>query len=174
MDIDHRWADTPVLTQRMGREGPPVGCEEGDVPRLKLALDADQRTRLRGQRQTACGRDLVLQLPRGDALEPGEWLTTADATVRVVVEAAPEPLLVVTAADPVHLLQAAYHLGNRHVALQVERKELRLLDDPVLAALLLGRGLRVERRVGAFLPEAGAYAGATAHGHSHGHSHGPT
>ena len=73
------------------------------------------------------------------------------------VEAALEPLLVVTAAAPVDLLQAAYHLGNRHVALQVNSQELRLLEDPVLADLLRHRGLQVERLVAPFLPEPGAY-----------------
>jgi urease accessory protein len=119
----------------------------------------------------------LLQLPRGEPLEPGEWLGLDEGPALVRVEAADEPLLLVQSADPLDLLRAAYHLGNRHVALEVSARELRLLDDPVLADLLRQRGLRLEQRRAPFLPEGGAYAVAHAHsddhGHSQDHSHGP-
>jgi urease accessory protein len=157
-----------LLTRRLS----PAAAGPG--PALVLPLDADARTRLRGLRRSACGRELLLQLPRGEALAPGELLSDAGATLQVLVEAAPEPLLLVRAAEPMELLRAAYHLGNRHVALELRPGELRLLEDPVLADLLVHRGLVVERRQEPFLPEGGAYA--TAHSHSHGdrqhHSHG--
>ncbi|MCX5945616.1 MAG: urease accessory protein UreE [Cyanobacteria bacterium] len=148
---------------------------------LRLLLTADQRTSLRGHRVSACGRDLVLQLPRGAALQPGEWLSTASGDGLVRVEAAPEALLLVRSPDPLALLQAAYHLGNRHVAMEVHPGELRILEDSVLADLLRQRGLELELVVAPFEPEAGAYAGghgpssgqAQSHGHGHGHSHGP-
>jgi urease accessory protein len=91
----------------------------------------------------------------------------------VLVEAAPEPLLLVRAADALELLRAAYHLGNRHVALEVRQGELRLLEDPVLADLLERRGLVLERRREPFLPEGGAYASGhgQAHGHAEAHGH---
>lgn len=139
---------------------------------LRLPLTAEERTRLRGRRRSRCGRDLLLQLPRGEALEPGEWLEPDDGQPWVRVEAAPERLLVVRSDDPLALLQAAYHLGNRHVALEVHRGELRLLDDSVLADLLRQRGLDVAIAEAPFLPEAGAYAAST-HGHRHDHDHGP-
>ena len=142
------------------------------LPALRLALTAQERTSLRGRRQTVCGRDLLLQLPRGAALEPGELLLPAaprgGAWVRV--EAAPEALLQVRSADGLALLQAAYHLGNRHVAMELHADRLLLLDDSVLADLLRSRGLQVERLEAPFCPEAGAYAGhAHAHAHAHGH-----
>lgn len=141
-------------------------------PVLALPLTAEERNRLRGLRQSSCGRALLLQLPRGEPLAPGEWLHADPSGLGplpwVRVEAAPEPLLLVRAATPLALLQAAYHLGNRHVALELREHELRLGDDPVLADLLMRRGLRLERRHEPFLPEAGAYAG-TGHGHSHSH-----
>ena len=78
------------------------------------------------------------------------------------MEAAAEPLLLVSSDHPQALLRAAYHLGNRHVALQVGEGGLRLLDDPVLADLLRQLAdLQLERRLEPFLPEAGAY------GHTH-------
>ena len=84
---------------------------------LQLPLTAEQRTVLRGRRQTPCGRDVLLQLPRDGALQPGDRLTDAKGSLQVEVVAAPEALLRVEAASPLELLQAAYHLGNRHVAI---------------------------------------------------------
>jgi urease accessory protein len=155
-----------TLTQRSST--PPPGAPE---PWLRLCLGADERFRLRGHRRSACGRDLVLQLERGEPLQPGEWLSGAPGDPPVRVEAAAEPLLVVRASDPLDLLRAAYHLGNRHVALEVCASELRLLEDSVLADLLAQRGLELEHRQAPFLPEAGAYAAAGGHRHSHGHDH---
>jgi len=151
------------------------GERGGGVEPLQLLLTADQRTSLRGHRVSACGRDLVLQLPRGAALQPGEWLCTASGDGLVRVEAAPETLLLVRSPDPLALLQAAYHLGNRHVAMELHPGELRILEDSVLADLLRQRGLAVELVLAPFEPEAGAYAGghspSSGHAHSHGHGH---
>jgi len=155
-----------TLTQRSS--APPPGAPE---PWLRLCLGAAERWRLRGHRRSACGRDLVLQLERGEPLQPGEWLSGAPGDPPVRVEAAAEPLLVVRASDPLDLLRAAYHLGNRHVALEVRSGELRLLEDSVLADLLKQRGLELECRLAPFLPEAGAYPAGGGHGHDHLHGH---
>ncbi len=155
----------PLLLQRR-LEHPPA--DPGPAP-LRLALSAEERTRLRGRRHSLCGRALLLQLPRGRALEPGEWLAPEQGGAAVLVEAAEEALLVVRAPDPLALLQAAYHLGNRHVALELRQDELRLVEDPVLADLLIQRGLRVERRREPFLPEGGAYAAAGQPSPEHSH-----
>ena len=130
-----------------------------------LPLTAEERTVLRGRRSTACGREVLLQLPRHGPLEPGDQLSDADASVRVEVVAALEDLLQVQAPTSLDLLAAAYHLGNRHVALELHEHELLLLDDSVLASMLKGRGLFVTQCRRPFLPEGGAYAG-----HSHRHS----
>jgi urease accessory protein len=162
-------AATPISLTRRGLPPPAAPVEAS----WALALSADERTRLRGLRQSRCGQPLLLQLPRGEPLEPGEWLGRDGGPALVRVEAADEFLLLVQADDPLDLLRAAYHLGNRHVALEVSASELRLLDDPVLADLLRQRGLRLEQRRGPFLPEGGAYAAAHAHAHCDSHSHGP-
>jgi urease accessory protein len=128
---------------------------------LRLALGAEERTGLRGLRHSSCGRALLLQLPRGEALVPGELLAPAEGEQLVQVEAAPEALLRVRDHRPLALLQAAYHLGNRHVAMEIHTDELRLLRDSVLAQMLEHRGLAVEAMVAPFYPESGAY------GHSH-------
>ncbi len=145
-----------VLVRRLGQCASAGGA-------LALALSADERTGLRGHRRTAQGLDLLLQLPRGAALEPGELLASTDGSTLVVVEAAEEALLVVRGGDPRSLLQAAYHLGNRHVAMELRAEELRLLQDPVLEDLLRQRGLAVERVRAPFRPEPGAYSAG--HGH---------
>ena len=124
---------------------------------LCLPLTARERAVLRGRRRTACGREVLLQLPRDRALQPGDCLTDATQTSLVVVTAAPEALLLVQAATVLELLQAAYHLGNRHVALEVHAQNLLLQDDPVLADMLEARGLTVTRCLRPFTPEGGAY-----------------
>jgi urease accessory protein len=149
-----------LLCRRLPLSEPVAGA-------LRLALGAEERTGLRGLRHSSCGRALLLQLPRGEALVPGELLAPAEGEQLVQVEAAPEALLRVRAHRPLALLQAAYHLGNRHVAMEIHTNELRLLRDSVLAQMLEHRGLAVEAMVAPFYPEGGAY------GHSHSHSHSP-
>jgi len=160
-------ASAPLLLSRRLGQAPAAdqAAPEGQAP-LRLALTAEERTRLRGLRHSTSGQPLLLHLPRGEALAPGELLAPEGRPERVRVEAAPESLLRVRAADGLALLQAAYHLGNRHVAMELHRQELRLLHDPVLAHLLEHRGLWIDTIEAPFHPEAGAYGG---HGHTHGH-----
>ncbi len=150
-----------VLVERRASHPPSA------VEALQLPLAADQRTSLRGHRRSACGRDLLLQLPRGGPLQPGEWLLCAVGGVLVQVQAAAEPVMQVRSAEPLALLQAAYHLGNRHVAMELHADRLLLLQDSVLAELLRQRGLEVELLELPFQPEAGAYEGSGHHHHSH-------
>ena len=160
-----------ILTRRFPQPPAQSGSQsrlqsQSQTPPLALALSAEERSRLRGQRRTTCGQELLLQLDRGEPLQPGEWLSGASGGPAVQVIAAPETLLRVRARAPLELLQAAYHLGNRHVALELGAEELRLRADPVLEQLLRGRGLAVARVEEAFRPESGAYGNAP---HSHGH-----
>ncbi len=150
-----------VLSHRLGHR--PTG--EASAAPLVLELTAEERTRLRGLQHSVCGRPLLLQLPRGEPLQPGEWLASSDEVPQVRVDAAAESLLLVRTDDPLALLRAAYHLGNRHVALEVRREELRLLADPVLEALLRQRALRVSQAQEPFHPEPGAYGAASGHTH---------
>lgn len=144
---------------------------EGPVEHWCLPLQAHERSQLRGRRVCRGGQAVLLQLPRQEPLRPGEWLLPAPAAqppVAVEVLAAEEPVLEIRASDGLALLQAAYHLGNRHVAMEIHADRLLLLDDSVLADLLLRRGLVVRRLRAPFLPEAGAYEG---HPHPQGHCH---
>jgi urease accessory protein len=159
--------------------GPGIQSAPEPPPLLVLALTASERQRLRGHCRSRCGHDLLLQLPRGGGpLIPGERLAAAEGPALVRVEAAAEELLLARSDDPFTLLRAAYHLGNRHVALELRLGELRLLQDPVLADLLQGLGVSLEAITAPFAPESGAYTAGHSHAqspspsHSHGHSHG--
>jgi urease accessory protein len=127
---------------------------------LTLALTAEERTRSRHRFDSTEGQPVYLQLPRGTVLRDGDLLLSEDGLV-VRVLAKPEPVLTVRAKVAVHLLQAAYHLGNRHVPLEIQPAYLRLSPDPVLRDMLEHRGLHVVEEVQPFQPETGAY------GHSH-------
>ncbi len=117
------------------------------------------------------GEEAGLFLPRGEILRDGDLLVTLDARV-VRVIAAPEPVMVARAADACQLARAAYHLGNRHVAVEVGEGALKLGRDHVLRAMLEGLGASVEDTMLPFEPEAGAYSGHSA-GHGAGHTHAP-
>ncbi len=143
----------PTLTQRLTQ---PIQ----DATPLTLPLTAEERTRSRHWFETTEGQSVYLHLPRGTVLRDGDWLRSDDGVV-VRVMAKPEPVLTVMAESPLALLQAAYHLGNRHVPLEITSTYLRLAPDSVLQRLLEQRGLRVIEEIQPFQPEAGAY------GHSH-------
>lgn len=126
-----------------------------------LSLTAQERTRTRHRFETPDGQDLYLRLPRGTVLHDGDLLQSEHRDVIIRIVAKPEPVLTVTSQTPINLLRASYHLGNRHVPLEVAPDYLRLSPDPVLQAMLEQLGVEVEEEVVPFQPEVGAYA------HSH-------
>lgn len=137
--------------------------------RLVLPFDLRQRSRLLATLDS--GEEIGLTLPRGTVLRGGDRLQASDGRV-VEVVAAPEQVSIVRTADARQLARAAYHLGNRHVAVQVTSDSLRFLRDHVLDEMLRGQGLLVESDVLPFEPEGGAYSSHHGHSHDHGHSHG--
>jgi urease accessory protein len=143
-----------------------------------VELDWDVRQKSRFDATDSQGRTLGVFLARGTAVRGGDLLVTEDGSlVRAI--AAPQPVLVVTTCpehgSPFDLLRAAYHLGNRHVQLELRPDRLLLEPDHVLADMLRQMHLIVNDANEAFEPEAGAYA-AGGHGHAHaeaggGHDH---
>ena len=116
------------------------------------------------------GREAGLFLERGLSLREGDLLAGPEGlTVRV--RAAPECLSVASCPDPLLLARACYHLGNRHVPLEIEAGRLRYRHDHVLDALLRGLGLAVSCEEGPFEPEPGAYASGAGHAHGQAHVH---
>jgi urease accessory protein len=136
---------------------------------LTLPFEQRQRSRLRCRLDS--GEEVGLVLERGIVLRGGDKLQAADGRI-VAVAAAPELLSVVATRDPVMLARAAYHLGNRHVAVQVAADALGFLHDHVLDDMLRGLGLPVRVETLPFEPEGGAY-GRHEHAHDPGHAPAP-
>jgi urease accessory protein len=146
----------------------PVLCfatafaEEDAVVTDVLELPFDRRERSRLRARLLSGQEIGIDLPVGTILHHGSKLRLDDGRV-VAVEASDEQLLQVQAATNADLMRIAYHIGNRHVPIQVGDGWLRILPDHVLEAMVEGLGGQVEAVTGRFQPESGAY------GHSHVH-----
>lgn len=143
-----------------------------------VELDWDVRQKSRFDATDSQGRRLGVFLPRGTVVRGGDVLVAEDGSM-IRVLAAPQPVLEVrtcsTHGSPFDLLRAAYHLGNRHVQLELQLDHLKLEPDHVLADMLRQMHLVVESKEASFEPEGGAYAAGGAghaHGHDHAHDHG--
>lgn len=133
-------------------------------PAATLELPFELRSRSRLRARLSSGEEVGVLLGRGQVLRGGELLRASDGRVIQVI-AAPETVSTVRAPDPRMLARAAYHLGNRHVALQLGEDWLRYSHDHVLDEMVRGLGLSVTIERAPFEPEAGAYHG-TAHHHA--------
>jgi len=127
---------------------------------LSLPFELRQKSRLRTK--LVSGEEAGLFLEQGSVLRGGDYLRANDGRV-VLVVAADEQLMEAKCATPFELVRAAYHLGNRHVPVQIGGGWLRFQADEVLAQMLRGLNATVNKVTAPFEPEAGAYAG----GHHH-------
>ena len=142
-----------------------LGMDAGNAQgQLKLPFDLRQKSRLRTK--LVNGEEAWLLLPRGDILRGGDKLLANDGRIVEVVSEI-EDVLHVECANAMALARAAYHLGNRHVPVQVGDGFLRIAADHVLAEMLQGLGATLTAMRAPFEPEAGAYGN---HGGSHHHS----
>ncbi|MCX7157194.1 MAG: urease accessory protein UreE [Rhodocyclales bacterium] len=137
----------------------------GAVATEQLRLPFEVRCKSRLRARLASGAECGLFLPRGSVLRGGDMLLGSDGRV-VEVIAAPELLMEAASSDPLQLARAAYHLGNRHVAVQLLPGSLRFAKDHVLGEMVQGLGLPVTEIEAPFEPEAGAYGAHGGHGHS--------
>lgn len=143
---------------------------------VAVTLEHSERQKSRGLLKLDDGSEAALLLERGTGLQHGDLLLADDGLV-VVVQAALEGLSIVTASDPLDLCRAAYHLGNRHVPLQISALRLAYLHDHVLDDMVRELGFQVTFAAEHFEPESGAYGHGHAHSsrppgaHSHGHEH---
>ncbi|MBI1175702.1 MAG: urease accessory protein UreE [Sideroxydans sp.] len=133
--------------------------------RLVLPFELRCKTRLRTRLES--GEEAGIFLERGSVLRGGDLLAANDGRI-VEVVAAPEMVMEVCSDNALTLARAAYHLGNRHVAVQLQPGRLRFARDHVLSEMVRGLGLDVVETSAAFEPESGAYGGHG--GHAHGHS----
>ena len=139
---------------------------------VELPWDTRQKSRFDATDST--GRVLGVFLPRGSVVRGGDVLVADDGSL-IRVHAAAQPVLVVRHCtehgSPLDLMRAAYHLGNRHVQLEVQADRLQFEPDHVLADMLRAMHLIVSDETAPFEPEAGAYGASGEHGHGDGHDH---
>jgi urease accessory protein len=149
----------------------PAGSWTG-APADSVVLDYDDRHRRRVVMTGVKGLAFLLDLPEATMLRAGDGLALEDGRL-VEVVAAPEPLAEIRCKDAIALARIAWHLGNRHLPVELTRRALRIRRDHVIEDMARGLGADVVAIEGPFNPEGGAYAGpAHEHGHDHRHEHG--
>lgn len=143
-----------------------------------VVLDFDDRHRRRLVMTGTRGLAFLLDLEEAVALRGGDALVLEDGRLIEVV-AAPEPLIEIRSTDPQHLVRIAWHLGNRHLPVQIARRGLRIRRDHVIEDMVRGLGGGIVEIEAPFDPEGGAYSTpghghdqARAHDHGHDHNHG--
>src|SRR5215470_7598273 len=135
-----------------------------------VMVSGDQRRIQTGELTGVKGTTIAFMLPEPVLLRMGDALELDDGSlVDIVVE--PEPLTEVRGKDPIHLARLAWHLGDRHVPVQILSNRLRLRRDAALEAMLAALGARLKAIEAPFDPEGGAYATAHEHAHHHHHDH---
>ncbi|MET4579564.1 urease accessory protein UreE [Ottowia thiooxydans] len=140
-----------------------------------VELDWDVRQKSRFSATDSQGRSVAVFLPRGQAVRGGDVLVAEDGSL-ISVLASPQKVMHITACaqhgSPFDLMRAAYHLGNRHVPIELQPDHLKIEPDHVLADMLRSMHMTVIEAELPFEPEGGAYGGhVTNDGHSHGHHH---
>lgn len=133
---------------------------------VRVILTHEQRDRGRMRLFSTDGEEVRLFLARGTPLLVGEYLRSQCGRL-VLVEGAIEPVVIATCDDWEVFSRACYHLGNRHVKVQVGARSLRILPDHVLEEMLTLLGLTLQHAHHVFVPEQGAYTGHGGHSHSH-------
>lgn len=148
-------------------------CAHVDQPHAYLRMDFDARQRARSRVIASNGDVVGIHIERGSSLKDGDCLISAAGEV-YMVRAAAEPLSLVTCENQLDVARAAYHLGNRHVRLQIEHHRLSYQSDHVLDDMVQKLGFQVDHGEFPFEPEPGAYhrpsqLAADEHTHAHGH-----
>ena len=139
----------------------PSGAWSGE-PADTVVLDYDERYRRRISMSGVRGLEFLLDLPEAVMLRAGDGLKLEDGRI-VEVVAAPESLIEIRAADAAALTRIAWHLGNRHLPVQIAAQRLRVRADHVIAEMVTGLGGEIAALEAPFDPETGAYAGTADH-----------
>ena len=134
----------------------------------RVLIDYDRRHRRRILLRTEAGAQVLIDLPQAVRLRNGDGLVLESGGV-VRVCARPEKLLEIHAHDPAEMIRIAWHLGNRHLPVQLLGDTIRIRADHVIEEMIEGLGGHVHAVEAAFDPEAGAYAGGGGHHHHHDH-----
>ncbi len=125
---------------------------------LKLTLSSDERRILRGQRLSDCGQEIILQLPRNGKLNDRDILSTNKSNFYVEIIAKTEDLIEISSNSKIELIKTAYHLGNRHVEVEIQNDILLTKNDYVIENMLLNFKVIVKNTKKKFFPETGAHS----------------
>ena len=125
---------------------------------LKLTLSSDERRILRGKRLTDCDQEVILQLPRKGNLNDGDVLLTNESNFYVEIIAKTENLIEISSNSQIELIKTAYHLGNRHVEVEIKEGILLTKSDYVIEKMLLNFKVDVNNTNKKFFPERGAHS----------------
>ena len=148
----------------------PAGTWDGVREVDRVLVDFDRRHRRRIVLESVAGREVLLDLPQAVRLRQGDGLLLGDGGV-VMVVARPERLLDIHAHDAAGLVRIAWHLGNRHLLVQLLGSHIRIRADHVIADMVRMLGGHVQEVEAPFDPEAGAYAGGHEHPGDEDHGH---
>jgi len=125
---------------------------------LKLTLSSDERRILRGKRLTDCDQEIILQLPRKGKLNDGDILATNESNIYVEIIAEAENLLEISSNSTIELIKTAYHLGNRHVEVEIEEDFLLTKSDYIIENMLKNFDVDIVNTQKKFFPERGAHS----------------
>tara|TARA_A100001388_G_scaffold6439_1_gene4646 strand:+ start:100 stop:549 length:450 start_codon:yes stop_codon:yes gene_type:complete len=125
---------------------------------LKLTLSSDERRILRGKRLSDCDQEIILQLPRKGKLNDGDILTTNETNFYVEIVAQTENLIEISSNSKIELIKTAYHLGNRHVEVEIKEEILLTKSDYVIENMLKNFDVEVINTKKKFFPERGAHS----------------
>jgi urease accessory protein len=125
---------------------------------LKLTLSSDERRILRGKRLTDCEQEIILQLPREGKLNDGDILSTNEFNFYVEIIAKKENLIEISSNSKIELIKTAYHLGNRHVEVEIEEEILLTKCDHVIEKMLKNFNVDMMNTQKKFFPEKGAHS----------------
>ena len=124
---------------------------------LKLTLRSDERRILRGKKITDCDQEIILQLPRNGKLSDGDILSTNEKNIYIEIIAKKENLIVIRSKSNLELIKTAYHLGNRHVDVEIDKDFLLTKSDYVIENMLNNFNVDVTNTQKKFFPETGAH-----------------
>ena len=133
-----------------------------EKPRLgsfvKLTLSSNERRILRGKRLTDCDQELILQLPREGKLNDGDILSTNESNFYVEIIAKTENLIEITSKSKIELIKTAYHLGNRHVEVEIKEDILLTKCNHIIINMLQNFNIDIVNTKKKFFPERGAHS----------------
>jgi urease accessory protein len=141
----------------------PAGSWDTRRETDRVLIDYDRRFRRRIVLTTVLGAEVLIDLPQAVRLRDGDGLDVGSGVIRVCAQA--EDLMEIHAHEDGELIRIAWHLGNRHLPVQLLDDRIRIRADHVIGAMVRGLGGHVDMIQAPFDPEAGAYAGGAGHHH---------